>query len=66
MKANHLLNFLLKLEATGTDMSKVDVLYRYDSDSDEVNVMHVEEDLYDPSDNTTPISIMLKTSDREV
>ena len=61
MKASKLLKFLLDMEAQGVRLSKVDVLYRYDGDSDEINVNHVSEDLFDPITNNIPISFMLST-----
>jgi hypothetical protein len=63
MKASKLLRFLNDLQASGVDLTIVDVLYRYDSDSDEVSVYHVSEDLYDEETNSIPISIMLSTGD---
>ena len=61
MKAHTLLKFLNDLKANGADLRKIDVLYRYDGDTDEVNVRHVSEDLYDEATNSIPITIMLST-----
>jgi hypothetical protein len=61
MKASTLLKFLNDMKAQGVNLNKVDVLYRHDSNSDEVNVKHVSEDLYDPVTNNIPITIMLST-----
>ena len=47
LTAKKLLNFLLSLENDGVNLENVNVLYRYDRDSDENNIYQVEEDLYD-------------------
>ena len=66
LTAKKLLKFLLDLEKSGIDLSSVDILYRYDRDSDETNVYEVEEDLYDENDNSTLTSIMLLTNGEEL
>jgi hypothetical protein len=58
MKANKLLEYLLELDKV-YDLSKVDVYYRTDRDSDDEAVNHAEEDLYDEHTNSELISIML-------
>jgi len=65
LTAKKLLNFLLDLEKSEIDLSSVDILYRYDRDSDETNIYEVEEDLYDENDNVTLTSIMLLTDGKE-
>jgi len=65
LTAKKLLKFLLGLESEGIDLERVNILYRYDRDSDETNVYEVEEDLYDENDNVTLTSIMLLTDGEE-
>lgn len=57
MRANELLNYLLELDKS-YDLSKVEVFYRTDRDTNEERVWHVEEDLYDEENNSELISIM--------
>ena len=66
LNAKKLLKFLLELEKNGTNLSNVNVLYRYGRDEDESSVYEVEEDLYDANDNTTLTSIMLLTNTEEI
>jgi hypothetical protein len=66
LNAKKLLKFLLELENNGTNLSNVNVLYRYGRDEDESSVYEVEEDLYDANDNTTLTSIMLLTNTEEI
>lgn len=66
LNAKKLLKFLLELESNGTNLSNVNVLYRYGRDEDESSVYEVEEDLYDANDNTTLTSIMLLTNTEEI
>ena len=60
------MNFLLSLENDGVNLENVNVLYRYDRDSDENNIYQVEEDLYDENDNVTLTSIMLLSNGEEL
>lgn len=57
--AAELLNYLVELEESGTDLTKVVVNYRdnYDSDVKSVRVAH--EDLYDAKTNSVLESIVL-------
>lgn len=61
MKAQDLLEFLLELEEGGSDLSKIEVYYRYDSDSDVELINFVEEDLFDEETNSVLTSIVIKT-----
>lgn len=61
MSAQDLLEFLLELKEGGSDLSKVEVYYRYDSDSDVEAVNFVEEDLFDEETNSILTSIVIKT-----
>lgn len=65
MKANKLLEYLLELDKVH-DLSRVDVYYRTDRDSDEEAVNQVEEDLYDEHTNSELISIMLLNNPQDV
>lgn len=61
MKAQDILEFLLELEEGGSDLSNIEVYYRYDSDSDVELVNFVEEDLFDEETNSVLTSIVIKT-----
>ena len=65
MRANELLTYLLELDKAH-DLSKVEVYYRTDRDSNEERVWHVEEDLYDEENNSELISIMFLNDDSEI
>jgi hypothetical protein len=65
MRANELLTYLLVL-GKERDLSKVEVFYRTDRDSNEERVWHVEEDLYDEENNSELISIMFLNDDSEI
>ena len=65
MRANELLNYLLELDKTN-DLSKVEVYYRTDRDSNEERVWYVEEDLYDEENNSELISIMLLNDPKDI
>jgi hypothetical protein len=62
MNAQKLKKFLTKLEERGVDLSKVDVNFREDFDSDVVRVKKVSEDLFDET-NTELRSIVLYVKD---
>lgn len=65
MRAKELLTYLLELDKSH-DLSKVEVFYRTDRDSNEERVWHVEEDLYDEESNSQLISIMFLNDDSEI
>jgi hypothetical protein len=65
MRASELLNYLLELDKTN-DLSKVEVYYRTDRDTNEERVWHVEEDLYDEENNSELISIMLLNDPKDI
>lgn len=59
LTAAELLNYLITLEESGTDLRKVKVNYRKDHDSDVKKITSVEEDLYDEKTNSILESITL-------
>jgi hypothetical protein len=59
LTAAQLLNYLIMLEESGTDLRKVKVNYRKDYDSDVKKITSVEEDLYDAKTNSKLESIIL-------
>jgi hypothetical protein len=66
MKANKILDFLIELEQSGVDLSKVDVTYKADNISyDVVPIEAVEEDLYDAGTNSVLESIVFITDNSE-
>jgi hypothetical protein len=65
LTAQDMFDWLKELKRDGVNLSKVDVNYRFDSDSDVEEVCSIEEDLRDPSDNDTLISICLFTKPDE-
>ena len=65
LTAKDLLDFLISAEEYH-DLSKVNIYYRNDRDSDVEVVYHVEDDLYDENDNSTLKSIMLLTDSSEI
>ena len=65
MRANELLTYLLEL-GKEHDLSKVEVFYRTDRDTNEERVWHVEEDLYDEENNSELISIMFLNDNSEI
>lgn len=65
MKASKLLEYLLELDKVH-DLSKVDVYYRTDRDSDDERIHHVEEDLFDEETNSNLISIMFLNNDSNI
>jgi hypothetical protein len=65
MKANKLLEYLLELDKV-YDLSRVDIYYRTDRDSEDEAVNHIEEDLYDEHTNSELISIMLLNNPKDI
>jgi hypothetical protein len=65
LTAQELFDWLKQLKKDGVNLKKVDVNYRHDYDSDVEEVCCVDEDLRDPSDNETLISICLVTEPEE-
>ena len=61
LTAHDLYKFLKDLAFDGIDLRKIDINYRHDHDSDVEEVLSVEEELRDPSDNETLISICFVT-----
>lgn len=66
LTAKKLLNYLLELENDGLNLNKIQLLYRYDRDSDEELIYEVEEDLFDAETNNTLETIMFLTDTREL
>jgi len=65
LTAQELFDFLNGLKKQGLNLSKIDVNYRHDYDSDVEEVLNVDEDLYDAVDNSTLTSICLVTQPDE-
>lgn len=65
LTAKQLLDFLISAEEY-FDLSKINIYYRHDRDSDVEIVYDVEDDLYDEDDNTTLTSIMLLTNSNDI
>ena len=65
MNAKELLNYLLELDEV-YDLSKVNLCYRDDRDSDVEIIQHVEEDLYDADTNSILESIMFLNNPNEL
>ena len=61
LTARDLYIFLKDLAHDGVDLRKIDINYRHDHNSDVEEVFSVEEDLRDPLDNETLISICFVT-----
>jgi len=66
MNAQELLNSLLELQNQGHNLSKLEVTYRHDYDSDIVGVVDIEEGYYDEKTNSILESIVLITNTEEV
>ena len=66
LTAQQLYDWLKELDKDGVNLSKVDVNYRHNYDSDVEEVCGVIEDLRDSSDNETLTSICLVTDLSEV
>lgn len=66
LNAQELFNFLSDLKKSGTDLSKVNVGYRHDYNSDVEIIKVVEEDLFDAKTNNTLESIVLITDSQEL
>ena len=64
--AKKLFDFLTKLDANGEDLNKIQLLYRYDRDSDEEIIYEAEEDLYDMETNSRLETIMFLTNGEEL
>ena len=65
MNAQDLLNKLVDLKLEGHDLEKIAVSYRHDYDSDVVEVVDLEEGLYDEETNSTLETIVLITDNTE-
>ena len=61
MNAQELFDWLTDMKADGVNLSKVDVLYRYDYDSDVERIRAIDEDLFDGITNNELTSIVLIT-----
>ena len=61
LTADDLYKFLKDLAYDGNDLKKIDINYRHDHNSDVEGVYGIEEDLRDPSNNETLISICFVT-----
>ena len=64
MNAKELLEFLLGIQET-QDLSEIKLNYRYDYDSDVVNIIAVEELYFDEETNTTLTDIVFVTDNEE-
>ena len=64
MNAKELLEFLLGIQET-QDLSEIKLNYRYDYDSDVVNVIAVEELYFDDETNNTLTDIVFVTDNEE-
>jgi hypothetical protein len=59
MKAQQLLNDLLLMKREGHDLSKIEVYYRKDFDSDVLKTSELHEDLFDSETNNILKSIVI-------
>ena len=66
LTAKKLFDFLTQLITNGEDLTKINLLYRYDRDSDEETIYDVEEDLYDMETNSILETIMFLTNGEEL
>ena len=66
MNAKDLLNKLIDLQNEGHDLSKIQVNYRQDYNSDVVAIEDLEEDLFDEETNSVLESIVLITDTTEL
>lgn len=66
LTAKKLFDFLTQLETNGEDLTKINLLYRYDRDSDEETIYEAEEDLYDMETNSILETIMFLTNGEEL
>lgn len=66
MNAQELLDKLAVLSLQGHDLSKLEVTYRHDYDSDVVDVADLEEGYYDEKTNSILESIILITNTEEL
>ena len=66
MNAKELLDKLAVLSLQGHDLSKLEVTYRHDYDSDVVDVADLEEGYYDEQTNSILESIILITNTEEL
>lgn len=64
MNAKELLEFLLGIQET-QDLSEIKLNYRYDYDSDVVNIIAVEELYFDEETNNTLTDIVFVTDNEE-
>ena len=64
MNAKELLEFLLDVQQT-QDLSEIKLNYRYDYDSDVVNIIAVEELYFDDETNNTLTDIVFVTDNEE-
>ena len=65
MNAQDLLNKLVDLKIEGHDLEKIEVTYRHNYDSDVVEVVDLEEGLYDEQTNSRLETIVLVTDNTE-
>jgi hypothetical protein len=63
MKAENLLNYLLELENQGHDLSKINLNFRINFDSDVEKINFCFEDLFCEKDNATLKSLIFLTDD---
>lgn len=66
MNAKQLLDKLIAFQEDGHDLSKLEVTYRHDYDSDVVGIEDLEEGYYDYKTNSILESIVLITNTEEV
>jgi len=65
LTAKDLLDFLTSAEEYH-DLSKINIYYRFDRDSEVEIVYNIEDDLYDEDDNSTLTSMMLITDSSDI
>lgn len=65
LTAKDLLDFLTSA-GEYHDLSKINIYYRFDRDSDVEVVYHIEDDLYDEDDNSSLTSMMLITDSSDI
>ena len=66
MNGQQLLDKLLAFQKDGHDLSKLEVTYRHDYDSDVVGIEDLEEGYYDEQTNSILESIILITNTEEL
>jgi hypothetical protein len=63
MNAQQLKDFLVMLEKYGHELSEIEVNFRHDYDSDVIPLRHINEDLFDESNNKLTSICLLHTED---